>query len=363
MIVCEQCGERSPAGVQFCGACGAFLEWDGAKAADQPRAATMPPAPMPGPPPQGVPLQRPPQQGQPHQGPPPRVRPVGPPPQPGVMRPTEQAPQPHRVVPPPSAQRPRYEPGDLICGNCGIGNVPTRKFCRQCGASLSEAAVAKTPWWRWSRRPKDTPKAREVGSRPRRGLHFGDVAARIPGLIGKALLVVLLLAGVLYGVSSPFRSTVNTNVLSARGWVERLFVTKYVPVRPSRVTATAERPDHAAGQVADNATNTFWSAPTGGVEPALVLTFDRTVDLRRAIVRVGVAKEFQSTHRPQKLHLVYSTGKTFDVTLEDTPEPREVTLDNAEGTTSVEIHVVALHRSLNPAADVAVSELELFARG
>ena len=353
MIVCEQCGERSPAGVQFCGACGAFLEWDGTSAPDQPRATAMPPGVAP----PGVRFPAPPQQIPPHQG-----VPVGPQSQPSVMKPAEQAAQPHRVAPPP-VQRPRLNPGDLICGNCGVGNAPERKFCRQCGASLEDAPVVKTPWWHFFRRPKDTPKAREVGSRPRRGPRFGDAASGIPGLIGKVLLVVLLLAGVLYGVSSPFRSTVNTNVLSAKGWVERQFVTEYVPVRPNKVTATEQRPDHAAGLVADNATNTFWSAPTGRVEPALALTFDRPVDLRRAIIRVGVAREFQSTHRPQRLHLVYSTGKTFDVTVEDTPEPRELRFDNGDATTSVEIHVVALHRSLNPAADVAISELELFARG
>jgi ribosomal protein L40E len=359
VIVCEQCGERSPAGVQFCGACGAFLEWDGTKTSDQPREPLYS-----GPHGQGVPPRfAPPPQGPPQQ----QGVPVGPytqpQPQPSVMKPTGPAAQPARIVPPPPGRRPRFNPGDLICGNCGVGNAPERKFCRQCGASLADAPVVKTPWWRRWFRPKDKPKSHEVGSRPRKGLRFGDAASRIPGLIGKVLLVVLLLGGVLYGVSSPFRSTVNTNVLSAKGWVERLFVTKYVPVRPNKVTATAERPDHAAGQVADNATNTFWSAPAGGVEPALVLTFDRPVDLRRAIIRVGVAKEFQSTHRPQKLHLVYSTGKTFDVTVEDTPEPRELKFDNGDGATSVEIHVVALHRSLNPAADVAISELELFARG
>ena len=42
----------------------------------------------------------------------------------------------------------RRHPGDLICGQCGEGNDPTRHFCRRCGNSLDEAIAVRLPWYR-----------------------------------------------------------------------------------------------------------------------------------------------------------------------------------------------------------------------
>lgn len=326
MIVCVRCGEHNAVGTEFCGACGTFLEWEGASAtvAEPARAA-----------------------------------------QPSAMQPAEQqgAVPKHRARP--TQPRPA-QPGDLICGQCGSGNAPVRRFCGRCGASLVEAAAVALPWWRrWI--PRREPKTLKAGARPgrdgvRRRTGLGPAARGFFRVARWFVAVLLVVSGALYGLHVPFRQAVNDQALSWKRDVEDIFVTRLDPVRPTGVTATVERPDHPGNLVSDNAFNTYWAAPVDQGELALVLTFDHPVDLRKAIVRVGVEKEFQSAHRPQKWHLVYSTGKTYDVDLADTPDPQEITLDNSAGSTSVEVHVVALNRSLR-GTDVAISEIELFERG
>jgi hypothetical protein len=212
------------------------------------------------------------------------------------------------------------------------------------------------------------PRVRRQGSRPgrdgirRTGVRLGELVRQVFRALRAVVALAAVLALLLYATYAPFRGQVNSQAMMVVSKVQGIFVTRYVPVHPVKVTATAEQPGHPAAMVADNATNTYWSAATGGVEPALVLTFDHPVDLRRALVRVGVGSDFQSTHRPQRLHLVYSTGKTDDVSLTDTPDQQEVALGNSAGATSVELHVVSLFRSLR-GNDVAISEIELFERG
>src|SRR5690606_30342884 len=85
---------------------------------------------------------------------------------PAARTPTEQRPAAPPPRPPKRKQPPsrKIQPGDLICGDCGEPNDAARKFCRRCAASLAEATVAKTPWWRRLRRkPKAQP---EAGTRP-----------------------------------------------------------------------------------------------------------------------------------------------------------------------------------------------------
>ncbi|WP_158852225.1 zinc ribbon domain-containing protein [Saccharothrix deserti] len=389
MIVCAQCGESNAPGSEFCGACGTYLEWERAQAR-QPlpgpggrsqagpgqtghgQAGQAPPdnqpvswplptrgGSQPGPPYQPGP---PPNVGsRPHQAGPPGQGGAGHPPvgqpgplQPGAMRPTDQQPA-------AGAHRPRLterrapQPGDLICGQCGEANPPTRKFCARCGSALVEPEVVAEKWWR-RLLPKRKPP--EAGTRR----HRRTGAARRG--IGKALrwsfLIALLAAIGVYGLVPSFRSLVNTQAVSVAEDVKGVFVTELTPVRPTGVSANAESPDHPPLMAADNAKNTFWLAPVEPQQPALLLDFGREVDLREAIVRVGNPDDLQAAHRPKKLHLVYSTGKTFDVDIADTPDEQKVGIENSAGATNVEVHVVELHRSLR-GNEVALAEIEFFA--
>jgi TIR domain len=57
------------------------------------------------------------------------------------------------------------QPGDLICGECGEANSPSRKFCGRCGASLASASTFPPTWWRRIV-PRRRRKALVAGERP-----------------------------------------------------------------------------------------------------------------------------------------------------------------------------------------------------
>src|SRR5262249_54996370 len=108
----------------------------------------------------------------------------------------------------------------------------------------------------------------------------------------------------------------------------------------------------------------YWESPAtlpGGGEVVLVLQFDKTVDVDKAIIRSGVSDNFQSTNRPQALHIVYNTGATFDVTLKDSPDPQEVGIGNGHGITTMEIHITQLYKAVRSNA-VAVTEIGVSGR-
>jgi hypothetical protein len=285
--------------------------------------------------------------------------------QPDAIAPTEATPR-----PPVSTQRRpptrRLEPGDLICGECGEGNPPIRKFCSRCGTSLAQAETVRRTWWQ-RLIPRRRVKVHKAGSRPGQpGVHRGRGAnirenlRRIFPVVRNVGAIVLLLASIVYLSYPPFRAEVNERYFAAKNRAIAMVIPQYAPVRPIKVTATAALPDHPGEMVADGFSNTFWAAP-GDSNPAVVFTFDHPVNLGRAIVRLGNGAKFQSAHRPQQLHLVFSNGGSFDLNLKDTPDPQEVKIEGGNGSTSVEIHVQLLFRSLD-GNDVAITEIELFER-
>ncbi len=198
----------------------------------------------------------------------------------------------------------------------------------------------------------------KAGDRPWRRGGLGALRAR-RGLLGRGVAVAALLAVVMYAVAPGLRGAVNEQASSLADRVQSWVSQEPVPVRPISVMATGELPDHPAGAATDGFSNTFWGAPDAAAEPTLVLGFERPVGLDLALVQVGGGEDFQAWGRPRELHLVYSNGRTADVTLSDTPEPQEVDLGGGDGVTSVEIHVVSAYRSVqNPG--LALSEIELF---
>lgn len=329
MVIYAECGHQGPADVEFCGECGQYLKWDD----DKPVAVAQ----------------------QRQQQPVAQQQVV----QPGVpIAPVRQPVQ-------PTVEEQVLNPGDLICGRCGKGNAPTRSFCSRCGTSLAESEVVKTSWWRkvFGRKPKQ----HKAGERPgkdgvrRRTGRAGAARRTVGKMIRRVIAVALVLAALIYALYQPFRGAINTAAVGLWSQVTGIFEAKLNPVHPIKVTANLQSAGHPAPLVSDGAKNTFWAAPVDR-EPALVLTFDHPVDLRKAIVYSGDAANLQGEHRPQKLHWVFSTGKTYDMVLADTVEQQEVPIENSAGATSVEVHVVGLHRSLN-GTDVAISEIELFEAG
>ena len=113
-LICSKCGFSNVPGDQFCGSCGAFLEWEGVAAADGP--ATQAPSDVPALGPRTAAAAG-------TQAPPP----VG--------------------APPPATTAPiaASDPtASLIrCPACGIANPPGRTFCQSCGTKLPETAAVR----------------------------------------------------------------------------------------------------------------------------------------------------------------------------------------------------------------------------
>ncbi len=259
----------------------------------------------------------------------------------------------------------RLRPGDLICGDCGEGNADTRKFCSRCGSTLLTAEVVRTPWWRkiLPKRKVKVRKALERTAKDRKAKTTAtSTAFRAAYKTIRALVaVVLVLGGIAYGSLPAVRTWVNNQVASWQQDAQSALELSYSPVHPTKVTATFEEPTHPADQVADSVSNTFWAAPTTKGEATLVFTFDRPVNIDKAIIQNGDNDKFDQTFRAERLHLVYSTGKTEDLQLKDQPDPQELTLQNGHNVTSIELHVTATYQSLH-GTDVAISEIELFQR-
>ena len=81
----------------------------------------------------------------------------------------------------------RLKPGDLICGECGEGNPPARKFCSRCGTSLEAAKLVKKKWWQ-KLIPKRKVKTLEVGERPGVGGVKGKKARKPMGAVLRRIL-------------------------------------------------------------------------------------------------------------------------------------------------------------------------------
>ena len=74
---------------------------------------------------------------------------------------------------------------------------------------------------------------------------------------------------------------------------------------------------------------------------------------------MGSSSPVSAFSRASKLHLVFNTGKSSDISLKDSPEQQKVDIHNGHGVTQVEIHVVGTYEAIgNP--DVALTEIELF---
>jgi hypothetical protein len=282
---------------------------------------------------------------------------------PGAVKPAVPQARPKPTPAPPTRE---LQTGDLICGECGEGNVPTRKFCRRCGTSLVDAeavAAPPVPWWKrpFVRKPK---KEFTAGERPmRRGgtepgtKAKGGRAKKVLAAAGAVAAVGLVLA-----VAGPWRSSVNHKV----GDVKRTVAPNFDPVHPVAVTASSELKDHPAAMATDGISNTFWAegAKGKGENQALVLTFDPAIDINKVGILSGASgkpEEFLAQPRPKTLHLIFSDGTTKDLSLKDSGKFQSFDVD-ARLITKLEVQISSVYSSVQGGQDAAISELEFYTK-
>ncbi|OFE15403.1 hypothetical protein BA895_06750 [Humibacillus sp. DSM 29435] len=353
MISCDQCGSANEAGESFCGACGAFLEWEAKK--PQPSAPQVEPAAEPEPEP-AAPLAKaaaPTSAAQKVNTPPKPVAPV----EQAVtaVRPGVAAPKPRRRELPPEDRVPL--PGETVCPACGAGNVAPRRFCRRCGADLVDApVVSDLPWYRrlFQRSPKAGPLA---GDRPkrRRGRRRGYRT-----LVRAVIALGIVGAGVWFALPH----------LGSRGAAVQDRISGSQVVNPTSITASSAVKSHPAAALRDGATNTYWSParPGAGKGQYIQATFADPVRLLTIQVFNGSSespKGYLTTARVATLGVMLtledgSTQKLDSVTLGDSPGPQEVPIA-VSNVTEVRLTVEAAYGAASNRR-LAVGELAFFKR-
>ncbi|MGD0556571.1 MAG: zinc ribbon domain-containing protein [Streptosporangiaceae bacterium] len=279
----------------------------------------------------------------------------------------------------------RLRPGDLICGQCGEGNPPVRKFCSRCGNSLLEAEHVRTSWWhrltRWFRpRPRVVDLSAEddaaVAGGPRHAASEAQLrkamTAHDPrqalrkfyrrGRIG--LGIVLAISVILYGKWGSFRFLVDSRVDSTRNRITGAIDIHYVPVHAVTVSANLQEPGNPGYDAVDGFLNTYWLARYSAADyPTLTLTFDAPVTLGRMIIYSGASNNYLAHGRPSLIVLVFSNDKSATLTPQDTPKEQVLDIGNAIQVTSMKIEIEGTYPGTSNPADVAISDIELFKLG
>jgi hypothetical protein len=281
----------------------------------------------------------------------------------------------------------RLRPGDLICGQCGEGNPPVRKFCSRCGNSLLEAQHVKEPWWRrlikpFRRGPRvvevpDSDEAAEAGPASA-GRHAAAHAAGVRKSLAAhdpkhmmrkvyrrarlALGAVVVVAIILFGAFQPFRSLVFNKFDSVKSKIIGAVDIKYDPVHPISATANLQYKEYPGSNAVDSFLNTYWMAPYSTSDyPTLTLTFANPVTLERMIIYSGVSNNYLAYGRPSLLVLVFSNNKSATITPQDTPKEQTLDISNAVQVTSVKIEVEGTYPGTGSGrSKVAISDIELF---
>jgi hypothetical protein len=261
----------------------------------------------------------------------------------------------------------RLRPGDLICGQCGEGNPPARKFCSRCGTSLTEAVPAHVPWWRrlkFKRGPRVT--AVPAAGAPGRPSSGRDAKLSMRKLYRKGRLVVgalVLVAGLIYGAYPPFRNLINSKVTSVKSKVTNSVDVHFVPIHAVTVKANSQAKGHPGALAVDSFTNTYWLAPFSYTDyPTLTLTFTHPVTLTRMIISLGASGNYLVDSRPELLVLLFSNDESFTLNPQDSPKAQTLNIHSATEIKSVKIEVEGIYPGSNR-AEVAISDIELFGVG
>lgn len=264
------------------------------------------------------------------------------------------APRPVRQAP---VDEPPPAPGDLICGSCGAGNAPTRKFCRRCGAGLADAPVQprRSWWYRLFHREARTGPA--AGYRP----HYRR-------RISIRSIVLILILGLVAGAVWVWRQEARS---AAEGAFDAVVdrVQGNTEFNPSAMVASSESPEHPAAAAHDGTTNLYW-APAAfgdGVGEYLEAQFEAPFRLTRVIIMPGASadkQEFLAQSSPERITVTTTasdgTQQTFPITLADAAGLQDFSVP-AEDVVAVRFTIDATYRA-TPETHVALAEVEFRGR-
>jgi hypothetical protein len=289
--------------------------------------------------------------------------------EPMSRRPTSVAPTATRPRPKPTTvEAPtRRRPGDLICGECGEGNDPTRHFCRRCGARLDEAIAVQLPWYRrlWNRVFR--PKTYAAGYRQRR-IGPPNVAGAFWRIVRLSLAAIIVVAVLAFALIPSVRTNVTSGVTTRVSQLRVMWFPRYDAIYATSATASTSTAGHVPTLAVDHYKNTYWAASNKDAKPYLKVLFAQPVDVAEIGFDSGAsgsaaADSFPLQPRPKAVHLVFSDGSVKDLVLRD--EDPSVTKNaqfygvTAKNVTYVEIFIETTYEVGGAApSSVAISEVE-----
>lgn len=283
--------------------------------------------------------------------------------QPGAQQPAPQKPgtplaKPKRPRPPVDDP---IQQGDLVCGNCGIGNKPTRKFCRRCGTTLAEAVVAKLSWWRRWRNKRRLRKVKHAGARPR-SARTGGFRLRFP----TRLLTLILVVGALSIGGFAFR-----DVLGGLYGTVRDRISGTVEVNPTAIEASSSQRGHGAEEARDGVSNEYWApAKAGdGRGEKLNLEFEEPIRLVYVIITPGITavdeELFLTQGRPKEINAVLKrsdgTTEIKEFTFEDKLGPAKFGVGVSD-VVDVTFEIRSAYKGTAAGSHTAIAEVEFQAR-
>jgi len=348
-IICAKCGTPNAPDDQFCGSCGAFLEWQEADA-DVGPASVTPPRPTD----DGTPLPR------------------EPPPAPPL--------QAIASVPPD-----RPEPGSVTCVVCGTVNPAGRTFCQRCGSRLatSPADPATEPL-----RPTAASPEREAGG--------GGLPGWLPIVVGLGLIIGLVAVAASFvlgslgdatslATSAPASPTPTlTATLTPTGSPgpgESPAAESPSSAPPAAATGSltltgavassvvGDREMFNADKVIDGRLDTSWQEGAADEQGEWIeVTFDAaTVEYLVVYSGYQLSRDaYLANRRPNEVLVSIDGGAPALFRLADSEQPQRLDLDDTAGATRIRVEIVSTYDPEataypgSPFDDMAISELRVF---
>lgn len=212
---------------------------------------------------------------------------------------------------PPETDEPPLPPAPMLvaCPSCGTRNPTHNRHCESCGARIAQAPlpVAPPPMLR------TTPGARALG------------------VLAAVILVVALLALIV----NLFRDSGSDPVATSEPTGTSSVTTSTVPplaieqLTPIGVTASSALPGFPAEALIDTDADNSWNDESlRGVDAQLQFTFAQPMQISQIVIQnIADEERFLRNYRIENL----------EITIDDLPTPKLVTLDNNNEPQTVEI--------------------------
>jgi hypothetical protein len=298
---------------------------------------------------------------------------TAPPAGPGAVTPA--AVQPQAVKPAATKSRPAAKkaastrtinPGDKICGQCGEGNDPARKFCRRCGASIVEAAVFKLPWYKAFWRRLTTRKHKQAGARPKmRRRAFGGGGGFVFKWVFRLLILAIVVLVVLTFVG-PWHKTLKAHAKRYYHDVVDVVHPTYTPYFAHDAEATTSAPGHPALNLVDGAKNTSWQSNNTVKGQKITIHFPGNAKIAKVGFDVGdqdTPSLYQTEPRPQTLLLDFGglTHQFKTVHLRDVAGFQTFTI-TARPYDVITITINSVYPATGSGQNISIAQIEFFTK-